>query len=99
MAGRTTPPLVYGVPMDGAPPLAALGPSAFKAVRNMRGRQLRIGRLAAGAAAAAMTAGFALQAMAADTLGQPTDGAIDFQPAATDLRQRAMDFHTWLLLP
>jgi cytochrome c oxidase subunit 2 len=62
----------------------------------MQGRFLRI---AAGAAAAATTALFAVQALAAETLGQPTDGAIGFQPAATELRQKAMDFHNFLLLP
>jgi heme/copper-type cytochrome/quinol oxidase subunit 2 len=59
---------------------------------------LKIRRLAAGAAAAAMTTGLAAQAFAADTMGQPTDGAIDFQPAATQLRQQAMDFHDKFLL-
>jgi cytochrome c oxidase subunit 2 len=65
----------------------------------MRANVLRIRRLSAGIAAAAVTAGFGLLARAADTLGQPTDGAIDFQPAATELRQRAIDFHNYLLLP
>jgi cytochrome c oxidase subunit 2 len=37
-------------------------------------------------------------AVAADLMGQPTDGGIDFQPAATALRQRAMDFHYFPLL-
>jgi cytochrome c oxidase subunit 2 len=46
-----------------------------------------------------MTAGVAFQAFADDLLGQPTPGAIDLQPAATDLRQRVMDFHNYLLLP
>jgi cytochrome c oxidase subunit 2 len=44
------------------------------------------------------TFGFGVQAWAADKLGQPTDGAIDFQPAATDLRQRVIDFHYFLLV-
>ena len=58
-----------------------------------------IGRLAAGAAAAITTMGLAAQAFAGDLMGQPTDGAIDFQPAATDLRQHAIDFNNHLLLP
>lgn len=59
----------------------------------------RLNRIAAATATSMLAAGFAVQAFAADTLGQPTDGAVTFQPAATALRQRAMDFHTWILLP
>jgi len=59
----------------------------------------RLIRIAAATATSICAAGFAVQALAADTVGQPTDGAIDFQPAATVLRQRAIDFHTWILLP
>jgi cytochrome c oxidase subunit 2 len=65
----------------------------------MKAGVLSIGRLAAGTAVAAMTAGVAFQAFADDLLGQPTPGAIDLQPAATDLRQRVMDFHNYLLFP
>jgi cytochrome c oxidase subunit 2 len=72
---------------------------AVKAVRDMKAGFLRIKQLSAAAMTAALTAGFSAQAWAQDKLGQPTDGAIDFQPAATDLRQRAMDFHNYLLLP
>jgi cytochrome c oxidase subunit 2 len=55
--------------------------------------------LAAGAGTALTMAAVSSQAFAADLMGQPTDGAIDFQPAATDLRQRAIDFHNFPLLP
>lgn len=75
------------------------GASAVKAVRDMKASSFSIGRLAAGALAAVTSAAISSQAFAADLIGQPTDGAIDFQPAATVLRQRAMDFHTWILLP
>ncbi len=60
---------------------------------------LRFARAAAGAGTAILAASLACQAWAADLMGQPTDGAIDFQPAATALRQDAMDFHNWILLP
>jgi len=42
---------------------------------------------------------FAGSAVAAPLMGQPTDGGIDLQPAATALRQQAINFHTWVLLP
>ncbi len=35
----------------------------------------------------------------ADTLGAPTDRAIDFQPAASQIRQHVIDFHSYILLP
>jgi len=59
---------------------------------------LRIRRLSIAAWAALATFGFAVQACAADKLGQPTDGGIDFQPAATVLRQRVITFHYFLLV-
>jgi cytochrome c oxidase subunit 2 len=73
--------------------------SAVKAVRDMKAGFLSIKQLSAAATTAAMTAGFGAQAWAQDKMGQPTDKAIGFQPAATVLRQRAMDFHDYLLLP
>ncbi|MFI4975939.1 MAG: cytochrome c oxidase subunit II [Caulobacterales bacterium] len=64
----------------------------------MKSKFSGIGRWAAGIAAAGLTAALGLPAMAAaDKLGQPTDGAIDLQPAATELRQHAIDFHNMLL--
>ncbi|MFZ4120699.1 MAG: cytochrome c oxidase subunit II [Caulobacterales bacterium] len=42
---------------------------------------------------------FAGQAMAnADLMGQPTPGAIDFQPAATEVKQDIADFHNFVLV-
>jgi cytochrome c oxidase subunit 2 len=56
-------------------------------------------RIAGSVATAILTLFLAGQAFAGDLMGQPTDGALDFQPAATALRQKAMDFHFWILLP
>ena len=58
-----------------------------------------IKRLATGAGAALMAAAVSAQAAAADLVGQPTDGAIGFQPGVTVLRDHAMWFHRWILLP
>jgi cytochrome c oxidase subunit 2 len=58
-----------------------------------------ITRLAAGAGAAVLAAAISTHALAADLVGQPTDGALDFQPGATHLRHEVMSFHTWILLP
>jgi cytochrome c oxidase subunit 2 len=59
-----------------------------------------ITRLAAGAATGLTMAAISTHALAGALLvGQPTDGAIDFQPGVTDLRDRVMSFHTWILLP
>ncbi|MDC7674960.1 cytochrome c oxidase subunit II [Asticcacaulis sp. LKC15W] len=41
----------------------------------------------------------AATAFAADTLGQPTDGAIDLQPAAAPLKHDAIFFHDIILMP
>lgn len=51
---------------------------------------------AALAAAALMTAG---GAFAEDLVGQPTPGAIDFQPAASPLKHQVIFFHNAILLP
>jgi cytochrome c oxidase subunit 2 len=58
-----------------------------------------IGRWAAGAATAITGLAVSGHALAAEVLGQPVNGGIDFQPAATDLRTQAMGFHFWVLLP
>jgi cytochrome c oxidase subunit 2 len=58
-----------------------------------------ITKLAAGAATSLTMAAISTHALAADLVGQPTDGAIDFQPGVTDLRLRVMDFHSYILLP
>jgi cytochrome c oxidase subunit 2 len=55
--------------------------------------------LAAGIASGALAA-FATAASAAEELvGQPTNGAIDFQPGVTPLRHDAIFFHNAILLP
>ena len=54
---------------------------------------------AAGAAAATMAMLMGGMAMAADLTGQPTPGAIDMQPGVTPLREHAIWFHNWILLP
>ena len=56
-------------------------------------------RIAGSISTALLTLFLAGQALAGDLVGQPTDGAIYFQPGVTDLRQKAEDFHTWILLP
>ena len=73
--------------------------SAVKAMRDMKPSLFSISRLAAGAGAAATMTAIGVQAFAADNVGQPTDGAIDFQPGVTQLRLDAMSFHNWILLP
>jgi len=55
--------------------------------------------LATGIAAGAVTAFWAASALAADTVGQPTNGAIDLQPGVTPLRDDAIFFHNIILMP
>jgi len=56
--------------------------------------------LATGVAAGAMAAFWGASALAAeDLVGQPTPGAIDFQPGVTPLRHDAIFFHNAILLP
>ena len=52
-----------------------------------------------GASALAATMMFAGHALAEDLLGQPTPGAIDLQPAASELKHHAIWFHDMILLP
>lgn len=42
---------------------------------------------------------FAGNALAEDLLGQPTPGAIDLQPAASELKHHAIQFHNLVLMP
>lgn len=56
-------------------------------------------KLATGLSSAIIGGAFAAQAFAADLLGQPTDGAIDMQPAAAPLRETQIWFHNFVLLP
>ena len=55
--------------------------------------------LATGIAAGAMTAFWSAAAFAADEVGRPTPGAIDLQPGVTPLRDDAIFFHNWILMP
>jgi len=55
--------------------------------------------LATGIAAGAMTAFWSAAAFAEDEVGQPTPGAIDLQPGVTPLRDDAIFFHNWILMP
>ena len=56
--------------------------------------------LATGVAAGAMAAFWGAAALAEeDLVGQPTPGAIDFQPGVTPLRHDAIFFHNAILLP
>ena len=65
----------------------------------MKSRFQGMRALAAGIAGGAL-AMFATAAGAAnDLVGQPTDGAIDFQPGVTPLRHDAIFFHNAILLP
>jgi cytochrome c oxidase subunit 2 len=56
-------------------------------------------KLAAGTALAVAALMTASGALAADLLGQPTPGAIDFQPAAAPLKHQVIFFHNVILMP
>ena len=64
----------------------------------MKSRFSGIGRLTAGAWAAVISLAFAATALA-ETVGQPVDGAIDLQPAASQIRRDEIVFHDHILLP
>ncbi len=55
--------------------------------------------LATGIAAGALSAFWGASALAADLVGQPTDGAINLQPGVTPLRKDAIFFHDAILMP
>ena len=55
--------------------------------------------LAAAAAAGATMAWWGASALAKDLVGQPTPGAIDFQPAAAPLKHDVIFFHNMILMP
>jgi len=76
----------------------------------MKSRFKGMRALATGVAASAMAVLFAAPAFASDELavqhapggdmiGQPTPGAIDLQPGVTPLREDAIFFHNYILLP
>ncbi|HXQ46013.1 MAG TPA: cytochrome c oxidase subunit II [Caulobacteraceae bacterium] len=52
---------------------------------------------AAGVGLAALAGAAAAQA--ADLLGQPTPGGVGLQPAGSILKQQAITFHNWILMP
>lgn len=58
-----------------------------------------IRRVLTGASALAASVVFAGHALAEDLMGQPTPGAIDLQPAASELKHHAIWFHNIILLP
>jgi cytochrome c oxidase subunit 2 len=65
----------------------------------MKPSSFSISRLAATAGAAMTMALISAQAFAAEVVGQPRDGALNFQPGVTELRHQVMDFHNFILLP
>ncbi|MCR5877459.1 cytochrome c oxidase subunit II [Phenylobacterium sp. J367] len=65
----------------------------------MKSRFQGMRALTAGAVAGAMSAFWGASALANDLVGQPTPGAIDLQPGVTPLRDDAIWFHNWILLP
>jgi cytochrome c oxidase subunit 2 len=65
----------------------------------MKAKFSGIRRVLTGASALAASVVFAGHALAEDLLGQPTPGAIDLQPAASELKHHAIWFHNVILLP
>lgn len=61
-------------------------------MRGLRGAFAKVGLAALGAMVS-------VQAHADGVIGQPVDGAIGLQPAASSLKYHAIWFHDWLLLP
>jgi cytochrome c oxidase subunit 2 len=70
-----------------------------RAVRDMKAQFSGIRRIMTGASALAAAMMFAGHALAEDLMGQPTPGAIDLQPAASELKHHAIWFHDWILMP
>src|SRR6185295_6693493 len=66
---------------------------------DMKSRFQGMRAWATGIAAGALMAFSSASAFAADTLGQPTNGAIDLQPGVTPLRDDAIFFHNAILMP
>ena len=58
-----------------------------------------IARLTAGISAGALTLFVAARVLAQPVIGQPVDGRIDLQPAASQVRQDVINFHDYILLP
>ena len=61
-------------------------------MRGLRGVFAKVGLAVLGAM-------LSVQARADEVIGQPVDGAIGLQPAASSLKYHAIWFHDWLLLP
>ncbi len=59
----------------------------------------RMRRLVAGILPSSLGLAFSFQAFAGDIVGQPTDGALDLQPAASQIRRDVISFHDNILLP
>jgi len=59
----------------------------------------RMRRLAAGVSASVVGLVFAGHALADTLVGQPTDGGMDLQPAASQIRRDVISFHDNILLP
>src|SRR5689334_7223523 len=66
---------------------------------DMKSRFQGMRALAAGIAGGALAAYVTAASAAEELVGQPTDGAIDFQPGVTPLRHDAIFFHNVILLP
>jgi cytochrome c oxidase subunit 2 len=61
-------------------------------MRGLRGAFAKVGLAALGAM-------ISVQAHADQVIGQPVDGAIGLQPAASPMKYYAIQFHDWLLMP
>ena len=66
---------------------------------RFQGMRAWVTAIATGAAAGLGTALWSGSVVAADLVGQPTDGAIGFQPGVTPLRDDAIFFHNAILMP
>jgi cytochrome c oxidase subunit 2 len=65
----------------------------------MKASSMKLLRRVSAAGAALALTGLAGMAWANDKLGQPTSGAIDFQPGVTNLRHESLVFHNGVLMP
>lgn len=65
----------------------------------MKSRFQGLRALAAAAVAGVLAAFWGMAAAASDLVGQPTPKGMDLQPGVTPLREHAIFFHNWILLP
>src|ERR1700758_3175016 len=84
---------------DGAPPAKSGRNSGLRAVEDMRISGMGMRRLLARAALALSLAASGTGAWAADLVGQPTQGAIDLQPAAAPMKRMAIWFNNFIIMP